>query len=444
MKAPSPFSPLLKQWEQSLWRCNKCGACTGACPLYARTKDEGMAARGKLALVEALLEGSLAPGPGCAAYLAGCLLCQACRESCASGVPTTEIILAARRELALFEKLPFALRLLLSGVLTRPALVALAGRALELCRRQGICRLAERVLPGEFFPLLWRALLAAPALPGAGAGARGLLPEAAGESSLARPARGTVGYFTGCALTLFFPRVSRATQRALARAGWAAAPRNFCCGMPHYAHGDFRTARELARKNIDLFASYAAVVTDCATCGAMLKEYAQLLADDKEYAPKAKAFSARVRDVSEFLAAEGAPDPERFPRPFPASGPAGHPGFFFFRKERIRAAYHDPCHLARGQGVREEPRRLLAAVPGLELVEMESADTCCGGGGTFLFTHLQLAAGVGEAKARDILAAGPDVVVTGCPGCLLQLKMALQRAGRGDLPVLHTVELLGL
>ena len=420
-------------------RCNRCGACTAVCPLYAVTKDEGAAARGKLALTGALLEGALSPGPGSAEVLNSCLLCGSCAGSCASGVPAPDVILAARREFSTARSYPPALRFFLREVLPRPRLTGGAGTflgALAFFLRKAGGRSLAGFLAGEN-PLARRL----PAYVREAVRAFGCLPAPGGTdpfpdhqagAPVPGTARKTAGYFTGCAARLFLPRLGRATRHALWVAGIStAAPRNFCCGMPQLAAGDLAAARELAKKNIDLFLSMSPdlVVTDCASCGAMLKGYARLFAGDPGYAEKAAAFAAKVKDVSEVLAEallqEG-------PGAFPRTG----------RREKIRVTYHDPCHLARGQGIRLPPRRLLKDVLGVELVEMERPDACCGGGGTFFLTRPDLAAGVGEAKAADILATGADLVVTACPGCLVYLTLALQKKKERSVPVLHLAELL--
>lgn len=432
--------PARRELAPLIARCNRCGACTAVCPLYAVTKDEGAAARGKLALTEALLEGALPAGPGCAEILNGCLLCGACAGSCASGVPAPDVILAARREFSTARNHPPVLRFFLREVLARPLLTRGAGTFLGVLafflRRAGGRSLAA-FLAGEN-PLARRL----PACVREAVRVFGCLPVPGGTNSFPGrpaggpapgPARKTAGYFTGCAARLFLPGLGRATRHALWAAGIStAAPRNFCCGMPQLAAGDLAAARELAKKNIDLFLSMNPdlVVTDCASCGAMLKGYARLFAGDPGYAEKAAAFAAKVKDFSEALAAAGSPRE--------GAGAAARAG----RREKIRVTYHDPCHLARGQGIRVPPRRLLEAVPGVELVEMERPDACCGGGGTFFLTRPDLAAKVGEAKAADILATGADLVVTACPGCLVYLTLALQKKKGRPVPVLHLAELL--
>jgi glycolate oxidase iron-sulfur subunit len=215
---------------------------------------------------------------------------------------------------------------------------------------------------------------------------------------------------------------AEATRLALRASGyWVESPSVVCCGMPHRVYGDEEAARRLARRNIEALEKYAAVVTDCASCGAALKDYRNLLADDPGYRDRAQAVSAGVADVSEFLMAQGLPRPGG--------------------EVRLRVTYHEPCHLGRGQGVIRQPRELLKSVPGLEFVEMKGADVCCGGAGSFCVTHPELSEKVGAVKVESILATRPEVVASGCPSCISQLRALLQARAVG-IRVCHPVELL--
>jgi glycolate oxidase iron-sulfur subunit len=173
--------------------------------------------------------------------------------------------------------------------------------------------------------------------------------------------------------------------------------------------------------NIEALEKYPAIVTDCASCGAALKEYRDLLADDPDYRERAHAVSARVADVSEFLMKT------------PLVCPRG--------ELPLRVTYHEPCHLGRGQGIREQPREMLKSIPGVEFVEMKGADVCCGGAGSFCITHPDLSGKVGAAKVESILASRADVVASGCPSCMSQLRAMLYERGL-SIRVCHPIELL--
>lgn len=405
---------------QALYKCNQCGACASVCPLYRHTTDESMCARGKLALIDAVFSGRLLPGKKYAERLHTCLLCRACSDNCAGGIPTTEIFLFARQMLAESGISPRSGRILLNRFITGPGRFSNLIRAINL---YGLLR-EQRLFKNTG---LWRLLpeyrrFSAMRLFSARIGRP--LPVAGGLETPG--SRGTVAYFTGCALAGFFPDVVRATGRVLSHNGWKAVSlNNGCCGMPHLAYGYVEAARRLARKNIDLFIDQEVIITDCATCGSALKSYASLLAGDSAYAGKAAAFSAKVRDISEFLMETG------FLRP--RSAPF---------KKQTPVTYHDPCHLARSQGIRQQPRTVLKAVPGVVLKELEGPETCCGGSGLFALKHPDLSIKVGSDKINTILSTGANIVTSGCPGCIMQIEAALQMENRGNIRVAHPVELL--
>jgi glycolate oxidase iron-sulfur subunit len=231
-----------------------------------------------------------------------------------------------------------------------------------------------------------------------------------------------VGFFVGCSTNLIYTEVGRALLRILVGEGIeVVTPRNQgCCGVPVFTAGDRQTARELALKNIRAFEAYKldAIVTACASCGVALKsDYEKILHFRK------RPFGIKVYDVNEFLVEHA------------------RMGFDGSNNERVKVTYHDPCHLNRGQQITEAPRRVLGAIPNVDFVEMEESTRCCGGGGTFSFSHYDIAKEIGRKKASYIAATGADVVATACPSCMMQLEDMLKRNG---LPqrVVHLIELL--
>lgn len=393
-------------------RCVRCGGCQAACPLYPLAEHEAASPRGRVQVAAALLEGSLPATPRLAAYLDYCLTCRACEGACSSGVRVERLVLAARAVLA--ERLGLGLhRFALLRVLGSPPLLhglAAAGRvpgllagtlplgggrpALPLPRRSSFLRHSA----GREFPPAAQA-----------------------------PLGGRAAFFAGCLINHLYPATAEASLRALRAAGFTVVvpAGQGCCGLPALVAGDRPGAARLARRQLDaLGEGWDFLVTACASCGAAFRHhYPDLLGGDPVYGPRAARLAERTRDVSELLAGL------RF---FPPVDPAG--GI-------LRVTYHDPCHLARGQGVRNAPRALLRALPGVELVEMQGADNCCGGAGSFCFTHPAPAAAVGRKKAQAITATGARAVVTGCPACQIQLTASLRREGL-PLPVLHTVDLV--
>jgi glycolate oxidase iron-sulfur subunit len=234
-----------------------------------------------------------------------------------------------------------------------------------------------------------------------------------------------VGLLLGCVQRVFFPRVNAATARVLAAEGcevWAPGAQP-CCGALLVHAGEEERALQLARQMIDAFekAQVEAVIINAAGCGSSVKEYGHLLRDDSKYAQRAKAFSAKCRDVSEFLA-------ELEPRA--TRHPLG-----------LRVAYHDACHLQHAQGIRTQPRKLLSGIPQLKLLEIPEGAICCGSAGIYNLVQPDAAAELGDRKAAHVAALEPDMVVSANPGCMLQLQSALARAGR-KLPIRHSIELL--
>lgn len=379
-----------------LYRCNKCGTCTTICPLYNHTQHEGMAARGKVALIEAVVDGTLPVTRALRDRLSDCLLCGACKKSCPCSVPTTDLFLEARAEVAKEVGLPPFARVALTG-LGSPALLNVGTWGGALLQKTGAF---------GWLPHISRPPYQSRNLPAAPDGA----------------AKMRVAYFAGCMMNFVYADVAEATHRVLVHNGCRVeAPKVRCCGMPNLAMGDREGGLRHARHNVDALTGYDAVVTDCGTCGSMLKDYGKLLKDDPEYAEKAAAVAGRVYDIAEFLVKFGFAEPRR--------------------KVQARVTYHDSCHMAREQKVTAQPRQILKSIPGVSFVEMKGADVCCGGAGSFAFTHPELGRRVGATKAANIRATEAEVVATGCPSCSMQISGALRRAGV-SAALRHPVELL--
>lgn len=382
--------------QDALFKCNKCGSCTAVCPLYEQTLHEGMAARGKVATLEAVSDGRLQVTEAVRDRLGDCLLCGACKQKCPGSVPTTDLFLTARAEIVKERGLPLWAKAFL-GALGSPALMGLGTRAGLVLQKMGGLGFAP---PIAARPYRSRQLPTTP-------------PEGA---------RMKVAYFAGCIMNWVYADVAEATHRVLVHNGYhVEAPAVECCGMPNLGMGDREGARRLARHNIDVLSGFEAVVSDCASCGTALKAYGELLADDPAYAEKAKELAGRVFDVSEFLVKFGYKSPEG--------------------EVPVRVTYHESCHLGREQKVKQQPRQLLRSIPGVEFVEMKDADVCCGGGGSFLFTHPELAGKIGGSKAANIKATGSSIVATGCPECSMQIRMSLRNNGV-KAEVRHPVQLL--
>jgi Fe-S oxidoreductase len=443
--------------------CVHCGFCLPACPTYSLWGEEMDSPRGRIHLVTQVLDGAEL-SPAAAEHFDRCLGCMACMTACPSGVQYDRLIEAARswtddpahapavgppgnvaaedgpgvqevggpaggvpvgggRHRPLRDR---AARSAIFAVFPYPRrLRALAG-PLRLLQRTGLDRLVARSgLPGRVSPVLGAAMSLAPR-PGAPVPS-GRLPELV-------PARGArravVGMLTGCVQSVFFPQVNIATARVLAAEGCdVVIPRGQgCCGALSLHSGRAGEAADFARRAIETFeqACVEAIVVNSAGCGSAMKEYADLLADDPEWAPRAAALSAKVRDFAEFLADlfedAGGPVAPRHPLP-------------------VRAAYHDACHLAHAQRITAAPRALLNGVPGLELAEIPEAGMCCGSAGVYNLLQPEAARELGQRKAASVHTTGVQLLISANPGCSLQIASALEAQGE-TIAIAHTAEIL--
>jgi glycolate oxidase iron-sulfur subunit len=403
--------------------CVHCGFCLPTCPTYLLWSEEMDSPRGRIYLMKAALEGRAALTPSFVRHFDACLGCMACVTACPSGVQYGPLIERTRAQIERHYSRGFgdrAFRAFLFALLPYPARLRIAlaplaftGWLVHAANQTGLLRLLParlRSLVTLAPPVSWRSLTArvAKATPAVGA------------------ARMTVGLLTGCVQRLAFPQVNQATVTVLAAEGcrvMAPAGQGCCGALPLHA-GRIDQARALARETIAVFerAGVDRVAVNAAGCGSCMKEYGELFADDPGWAARARAFSARVRDVSEVVVELGE---SRAPR---------HP-------IHARVAYHDACHLAHAQGVRAEPRALLAAIPGLEVLTPEESEICCGSAGIYNLVEPDAAADLGARKARQIAALAPDVVATANPGCILQIAAAGRRLGF-RWRIVHPIELV--
>jgi glycolate oxidase iron-sulfur subunit len=303
--------------------------------------------------------------------------------------------------------------LFLREVIARPGRLRLFAGALRATQATGLRSLAERL------PLIGPRTRLAPRLRGRPFRESGVVATPEGKP------RARVAMLSGCIMPLAYGRVHRATVRVLARNGCEVSvpPAQACCGALHAHNGDLRTARELARRNIDAFLAERpdAIVVNSAGCGAAMKEYGELFADDSEYASKARDFAVLVKDVHEFLVG------------LPFDPPAGHLD--------ATVTYQDACHLAHAQRISAAPRQILAAIPGLRLIEMDHPDRCCGAAGVYSLTQARMSQRLLDEKMRDAAATGAAVIAAANPGCLAQLEAGVRATG-SPARVRHVIELL--
>jgi len=405
-----PGSPLAAE-RSGIDACVHCGFCLQACPTYLTLEDENDSPRGRIVLMRALLEGTLPPeNESVHRHIAQCLGCRACETACPSGVPYGRLLEATRATLAEHRPIPLVARVILS-VFERPRLLALAMLGGRVLRGLGVARLLAR-LPGR--PGFAMAMLASTRRSPGGRSVR----KSAGT-------RGTVALLRGCVMEGLFTETNRATERTLAVNEYALrdAAGQRCCGALHAHAGDRAAARRMAKTNVEAFERAQAdyICVNAAGCGAMMKEYPHLLADEAEWHERALAVAAKVRDVSELLTANGGP----------SQGGA----------VRTRVAYDAPCHLLHAQRVAGAPIDVLRSIPELEIVPLNESEMCCGSAGIYNLVEPETSDVVLARKLENVAAAAPDVVATGNPGCLMQIGAGLLRAGSSTTAV-HPIELL--
>jgi glycolate oxidase iron-sulfur subunit len=388
--------------------CVHCGFCLPTCPSYAVFEDEMDSPRGRVLLMRVGHEEGAEISPEMVTHFDRCLGCMACVTSCPSGVQYDKLIERVRPQLERSgqrSRGERAYRKAIFAVMTHPArLRALVPGA----------RLAPKLAPLAPHPRLKALLALAPPVSPLAAFRR--LPVERGTKAPVR--RGRVAFMQGCIQRVFFGDVNAGTLRVLAAEGWEVhsprAPR--CCGALQLHSGHEDEALALARATIAAYEGFDAVVANVAGCGSAMKDYGHLLADDPEWGERAQAFSAKVVDVHELLAAH---EPQAVRHPL-----------------ALRAAYHDACHLAHAQGIRAQPRELLRAIPGLELLEPAEWELCCGSAGIYNLLQPEAADTLGARKAENLRATGAQAIAAANPGCALQIGRHL------DLPIYHPMTLL--
>jgi glycolate dehydrogenase iron-sulfur subunit len=405
-------------------KCTRCGLCEQACPTYRLLHFEPDSPRGRIFLMKEVAQGRGAVDANLAEHLYACLGCRACETACPSGVPFGRLLEYGRHQVELHGERSPALKgwrrfrtLAFEHVLPTPWLFnALLAPARLLQEVPGALALAKALpLPKRLRQLVRMIPPARQARMDIGPVRPGTTYPAQGER------RARVGLFVGCVMGSLFGQVHEATIRVLTRNGCevVVVPGQWCCGALNLHAGERTIAAKMARTNVAAFgeAQLDAIVVNSAGCGAVMKEYGELLADD----PAAHAFSSRTLDISEFLAALGLRD---------GLGPL-----------RTTVTYQDACHLAHGQRVRTQPRMLIEQIPGIEFVELAHADRCCGAAGVYSLTHPAMSSQILAEKIDAIVGSGAHVVATSNPGCSMQILAGLAERGLGTR-VCHVVELL--
>jgi len=428
-------------------QCIHCGFCLPTCPTYAVLGVEMDSPRGRIYQMQAVAEGRMALSPEFIDHMDCCLGCRACETACPSGVQYGKLLEAAREQIQLEmaspapaneqsagnvapTALPVQLlrRFFFDVMLPSRLVTTLVFGGLKLYQRSGMQQLVQRSgllgamdalptpfqgklqIPEELMQNARGAVLPAP------------LPEIT-------PALGKrryrVGFVSGCIMDQLFRDINEATIRVLTANGCEVITplQQQCCGALHVHAGEAEQGQRQARHNIDIFEQYNcdAIIINSAGCGSTLKEYDHLLRDDPLYSERATAFSAKVKDISEFL----------------ASVDWQHD----LGEVRRTVTYHDACHLAHGQKIKQQPRKLLQSIPGITLVNLKEADFCCGSAGIYNITNQDMGAILLQRKMDHVAATGAATLATGNPGCMMQIALGIRERGL-DIEVVHPVQLL--
>ncbi|EGW39476.1 (Fe-S)-binding protein [Desulfosporosinus sp. OT] len=410
-----------ESWEKEVIRCIRCGACQNVCPVFKELQAESTVARGRVKLISGVITKELDLTEGFSDKMSLCLMCKACVVNCPSGVKVDKLVEAARKEIAeqkglsLLKKLIFRLVLKNRWVFNTGMK---AGSVFQgLVFRKG--PQGQGMLPRMSLGLDKRRLLS----PLAPKSFRSGYPQVIKVSG----AKLRVAFFTGCMINYIYTDTGNAVINVLKHNGVEVVIPSLqnCCGTPVRINGDYESAKEMAKANIDVFwkEEVDLIVVACGTCGLALKEeYAELLEDDPIYAEKAKKLGVLVKDFTELVVSlEGFADR------------IGH--------LPMKVTYHDPCHLVRGLKVKEQPRQIIKSISGVIFNEMQKSDTCCGSGGSFSLAHYELSTQINDHKVNDIKQTGAEVLVTGCSACRMHIADGLHRQNV-PVKVIHTAQLL--
>ncbi|MEP7271852.1 MAG: heterodisulfide reductase-related iron-sulfur binding cluster [Acidobacteriota bacterium] len=423
---------------EKLLGCIHCGLCLPVCPTYVQLGNENDSPRGRIYLMRAAAEGRLDPASDSfARHIDLCLGCRACETACPAGVRYGFLLEVAREEIIAHApkgRAGFQQRMLglaLKHIFTHPGRLRAVFAVLRFVRGSSIIKLAQReglvrsISPQAEFAL---SLLLSTEASGKSIATTQVKSALASQTPVdvaGEKIGPAVTVFTGCVMDGLFKHANDATSRVLVANGARLAPleTQVCCGALHAHSGDMHTSRDLAKRNIDEFEKAgqgSTIIVNAAGCGAMLKEYGELLRHEPAYAERARAFSARVRDISEYLASNG-----------------------IRRGSEVKATvtYDAPCHLYHAQRVTTAPQQLLSAIPGLEYKPLEGMQDCCGGAGIYNLTEPEMSEQLLSEKIAKVKATGAELLVTANPGCHMQLGAGIRRFG-ADCQVVHVVEML--
>jgi glycolate oxidase iron-sulfur subunit len=415
-----------QKFLKDLELCMKCGFCSFWCPVYREEQTEASSARGKNMMVRALMAGELDYTDEFAERLDKCTLCMTCTVNCPARVKIPTVIIAARADRTAAKGLRFPYNFIYRWLLPRRRLfgnvvrIASWFQGIFMPKTEGTIRHLSLFLSalgkGRHIPQIAPKFL------------RQLIPVR--NKPVGTDTKMTVGYFSGCMTDFVFPEAGQKLVGFLNKNGVeVVVPREQgCCGAPVFlGAGDFETGRKFADANVKAFENFDYVITDCATCGSAMKDYVKYLADTPEREEAYTRFAAKIKDITEFLV-----DVLQLP-------PSAYHASPEVKGKRV--TWHDPCHLSRHMGIKEQPRQILKSISDIEYVEMADSDRCCGMAGTFSVKYYDLSKKIADKKLNTIGASGADIVVTDCPGCEMQLIDGTRREGM-PVRVMHIIELL--
>jgi glycolate oxidase iron-sulfur subunit len=406
----------LRDFEKLIRECVKCGVCQAHCPTYQVSKREGAVARGKIALAAAILDGETVLEERLQQDISMCLMCGSCVKKCPNKVPTNEIVGAIRRKITDSQGLSLVGKgvstllgskalmktLSKSGAVVSPFLLKKVPETSGLRLRFPSPIMRDRTVPKIAFRNLFDRIP---------------------EFTQGRSDKPVIGFFAGCSITYAYPEIGEAMVSILQRIGYSVyVPRSQqCCGIPALSSGDGKLVGELAEANVSAFGQRKVqhIITACASCNGGIGEYYKTMKADYD------DFTGKVIDFSVFLKQEGLFEELSGMKKWP---------------ERVKVTYHDPCHL-KTQGITKEPRELLRSLPNVDFIEMESAGTCCGLGGTFSVYHYESSKAIGARKVPGMRESGAEMIATACPGCIIQLQDIINHAGL-KMKAVHILELM--
>lgn len=411
--------------DESKWAdCVHCGMCLESCPTYEITGQEQHSPRGRVHLIKSVADGKLQVNEQFMDPVFACLDCRACTTACPADVDVGGLIEEARGQIR--QAMPLTgvkgtvSKFFLYGLFPHQNRLNTVGSLLKFYQKSGMQKAVRKtgmlkVMPKHLAEM--EAIMPEIKQPVRKKYKNHTVISAQGETKT------EVSFLTGCVMDVMFSDINESTINVLTKNGnEVTIPQNqTCCGALHVHAGDRDTGRKLAKQNIEAFKDSDKVIVNAAGCGCMLKEYGELFREvETEWHEKAEEFAAKVVDVSKYLHGTGYEKPKA--------------------ELNTRITYHDACHLAHGQGVRQEPRDILLDIPGVEMVHMPNADRCCGSAGIYNITNPEMAGAVLESKMENV----PDdveMISMGNPGCMLQMAMGVQKFGRNQ-KVVHTVQLL--